>query len=59
MSGFVLRLRQRRATCRPQPVRFHWDVRPAETARLTPQAHLDATEHRRQNTEASPAGYPA
>ena len=61
LSGCVLRLGRRRATRRPQPARFPWDGRPrgktppgyvAATARLTPRAHLDATAHRRQDTDA-------
>ena len=28
LSGCILRLRQRHATCQPQPVRFPWDGRP-------------------------------
>ena len=61
LSGCVLRLGRRRATRRPQPARFPWDGRPhgktppgyaAATARLTPRARLDATAHRRQDTDA-------
>ena len=61
LSGCVLRLGRRRATRRPQPARFPWDGRPhgktppgyaAATARLMPRARLDATAHRRQDTDA-------
>ena len=61
LSGCVLRLGQRHATRRPQPSRFPWDGRPrgktppgyaAATARLMPRARLDATAHRRQDTDA-------
>ena len=61
LSGCVLRLGRRRATRRPQPARFPWDGRPhgktppgyaVATARLTPRARLDATAHRRQDTDA-------
>ena len=65
LSGCVLRLGRRRATRRPQPARFPWDGRPhgkappgyaAATARLTPRARLDATAHRRQDTDAPRPG---
>ena len=61
LSGCVLRLGRRCATRRPQPARFPWDGRPhgktppgyaAANARLTPRARLDATAHRRQDTDA-------
>ena len=61
LSGCVLRLGRRRATRRPQPARFPWDGHlrgktppgyAAATARLTPRARLDATAHRRQDTDA-------
>ena len=61
LSGCVLRLGRRRATRRPQPARFPWHGHPrgktppgyaAATARLTPRARLDATAHRRQDTDA-------
>ena len=64
LSGCVLRLGRRRATHRPQPARFPWDGRPrgktppgyaAATARLTPRVRLDATAHRRQDTDAPTA----